>query len=176
MNATDTSEVPVSFADGSGVASLLVLFVMAEDHQCDAHDSVLEGRPPMISVSLQPTPDCNVSVAELADEALSAVIAHLADRGYTVLSTDGSDDHQRCLAHYRVGPGAATLSAMVDDTDRGHVHIELTGPAFGKHVAGHNTDPVIWMLLVGLGVALAEAHCVRAQVSDPDLDEQRSPA
>jgi hypothetical protein len=51
------------------------------------------------------------------------------------------------------------------------VRFELTGPAFGRRVAGHDTDPVLWMALVVFAMTLTDSHGVIAEVTDPDIND-----
>lgn len=47
----------------------------------------------------------------------------------------------------------------------------LSGAHFGKRLRGHDTDAVLWMRLVILGMVLREAHGVVARTTDPALDD-----
>lgn len=108
---------------------------------------------------------------------LPEVINALLARGYTVTGTNATTQPQhQYTASYQLEPGPATLTAQTDH-DGGRIQLTLTGPTFGKQVHGHDTDPVIWMNLVVLGVRLREAYSIDDNVTDPDLVEHNnSPA
>ncbi|MCC9181561.1 hypothetical protein [Mycolicibacterium mageritense] len=92
--------------------------------------------------------------------------------GYTVDGTAAAPHGERkCAAQYRIKPGPTALVAdAVDENGASRIQFMLTGEAFGKRVVGRDTDPVIWMRLVVLGLKYREAYGVDARVTDPDLE------
>jgi hypothetical protein len=123
----------------------------------------------MIYFSLAMLPESKIALASLWKQALPAVLAELADCGYTV--DEGvmvqAVDEQFVLT-YRVEPGGATLTVSTSDTD-GSLLFILDGDRFGMGSAARETDPVLWMRLVQLGIRLGESYTVLPSVSDPDF-------
>lgn len=123
----------------------------------------------MIYFSLAMLPESKIALASLLKQALPAVLAELADCGYTV--DEGvmvqAVDEQFVLT-YRVEPGGATLIVSTSDTD-GSLLFILDGDRFGMSSAARETDPVLWMGLVQLGIRLGESYTVLPSISDPDF-------
>jgi hypothetical protein len=95
----------------------------------------------------------------------------LTECGYSVDEEDTAQApamHGR-LCKYRVEPGPATLTAVSNDTDTGHIQFVLTGPRFGIRFGTEEADPVLWMRLVSLGVKFGENYIVVPSVVDPDF-------
>lgn len=125
----------------------------------------------MICIILRGTSKSKISIDELWNTALPAVIGELVGCGYAVDGSSRSavrDGERKFVAKYRVEPGPATLVAGVDDGED-RIQFTLTGAAFGKRVEGQGTDPVVWMRLVVLGVKFREAYRIDARVTDPDV-------
>jgi hypothetical protein len=124
----------------------------------------------MIAFSLAMLPESKIALASLWEQALPAVLAELADCGYTVdedVVMAQAVDEQFVLT-YRVEPGGATLTASTSDTD-GSLRFILDGDRFGMSSAARETDPVLWMRLVQVGIRLGESYTVLPSVSDPDF-------
>lgn len=51
----------------------------------------------------------------------------------------------------------------------GEIRFVLDGDRFGATVAGRDTDQVLWMRLVTLGVEFAGRYCIEPTVWDPGL-------
>ena len=99
------------------------------------------------------------------------MIEQLADCGYTINEDDPAEDvgEHGILRKYRIEPGPATLTAATNQTGRGSIQFVLTGPQFGMRGGPQETDAVLWMRLVGLGVKFGEAYMVVPSVVDPDF-------
>jgi hypothetical protein len=125
----------------------------------------------VIVFSLVMTPESTVELDALWAEALPAVIDKLGECGYTVhheIAGEAIDD-QPSLQLYRLDPGPATVTAAANDAGGGRIEFTLEGNRLGASGRPHETDPVLWMGLVTLGVRFGETYTVLPSVTDPDF-------
>lgn len=126
----------------------------------------------MIKLALVLLPESNISLDQLWRKALPSVIGELAARGYTVAGTSpaGSGDVAEIAGLYQLHPGPATMIVTMDGA-AGLLQFVLSGAQFGKRIAEDDTDAVLWMRLVILGMTLRDAHGVVARTTDPEQDD-----
>jgi hypothetical protein len=129
----------------------------------------------LINFTVLMTPQTTISLDALWQAALPEVIAEIKGSGYTVEEVEDGDPAQpavtplRSHQTYRLEPGPATLTAVLNPTDDGSIQFALTGPRFGMRFGTDQADPVLWMRLVTLGVRLGETYMVVPSVVDPDF-------
>ena len=121
----------------------------------------------MINFSLLTTAQSTIALDDLWQQALPAVIERLGECGYAVHQDAAAEAAaaQMVPHEYRLTPGG-TMTAAPDKVT-GSINFSLDGPRFGIVSAGHDTDPVLWMQLVSLGVGFGETYTVLPRVSDP---------
>lgn len=123
----------------------------------------------MINFSLVILPGSTITLADLWEQTLAAVVTELVFCGYTVDEVSNAKaGGERTVRTYRVDPGGATMRAFINTTD-GSVRFVLDGDGFAMSSPARETDPVLWMRLVQLGIELGESYAVRPSVSDPDF-------
>ena len=99
------------------------------------------------------------------------VIRELSDCGYTVQTEAMAEAfHEHALTRrYQLEPGPATLTATTSSVEGASIQFVLDGNKFGMAGGARETDPVLWMRLVGIGVLFSEGYNVLPSVSDPNV-------
>ncbi|MFW3117747.1 hypothetical protein MMAG44476_08556 [Mycolicibacterium mageritense DSM 44476 = CIP 104973] len=123
----------------------------------------------MIELTFVLLPESNLSLEQLSRIALPGVVGELVACGYAVAGTSaaGSGRQQEIAGTYQVHPGPASMT-VTTDAGAGRLPFALNGAQFGKRVAGHDSDGVLWMRLIVLGMRLSQAHSIVARTMDPE--------
>ncbi|MBV9088301.1 MAG: hypothetical protein JO044_00105 [Mycobacteriaceae bacterium] len=119
---------------------------------------------------LQLVPESSISVDELWDKLLHAVIDELHRCGYVVAPDIGAElvDEHGFIQEYRIVPGPATLTGARDDRGSGSVGFLLSGEKFGFSEQGNAKDPTLWARLEALAESFEETFFIAAQIFDPE--------
>jgi hypothetical protein len=125
----------------------------------------------MIRFTLGITGESTITINDLEEQALSAVVDELADCGYTINAADlAAPVIDLGEAHYALAPGPATLAMIIAGGSSGSIAFHLDGPRFGMAGRRPEHDAVLWMRLWTLGHRLANAYTLVPNVADPDID------